>query len=326
MSREQRRVDRKSQRGGASPPPSHKTPVKAGGGGPPWTPILAAVGTVAVVGLLVFLITQRGSGAALSPAAKAAADRSSSIPGTFVPNQGQSHLPGTFSIASLQPPIPFCPGVPYNTKYDPVAARQKLASNGASPSAGTATASATSTPTQTATATPTRTPAGTAASGSATRGSPTANITPTVTTDCYLSNPPSSGPMLGDQQQVDVGNNAQIELPPSFSVYPPDVEIPRDSISHLLEHAGVFVGWNCAQGDQACLDVVKQLEKVVNDRIDIKRNRVVMAHDNDLIPGTIGMSAWTRVLDFNYKDYKKQTVTDFIGTNSCRVDWEGSCN
>ncbi|MBF6599653.1 MAG: DUF3105 domain-containing protein [Dehalococcoidia bacterium] len=328
MSREQRRVDRKSQRGGATPPSSHKTPVKAGGSGPPWTPILAALGAVAVVGMLVFLISQRGNGATMSEAAKAAANQSSSIPGTFVPDQGQSHLSAPFSLASLQPPIPFCPGVPYNTKYDPVAARQKLAANGASPAAGTATASATSTPTQTPTATPTRTPAptGTTAAGSPTRGTPTANVTPTVSTECYLSNPPSSGPMLGDQQQVDIGNNAQIELPPGYSVYPPDVEIPRDSISHLLEHAGVFVGWNCAQGDQACADVVKQLEKVVNNRIDVKRNRVVMAHDNDLIAGTIGMSAWTRVLNFNYKDYKKQTVTDFIGTNSCRVDWEGSCN
>ena len=87
----------------------------------------------------------------------------------------------------------------------------------------------------------------------------------------------------------------------------------------------MYVGWNCAKGDQACLDVEKKLESVVNDRIDINHNRVVMAHDNDLVPGTIGLSSWTRVYTFNYKDYNKGKVTDFIGTNSCRVDWEGFC-
>jgi ferredoxin len=39
-------------------------------------------------------------------------------------------------------------------------------------------------------------------------------------------------------------------------VYPADIEIPRDSIAHILEHAGIFIGYNCKSGDSACDDVV----------------------------------------------------------------------
>jgi hypothetical protein len=309
MSREQRRVDRKSQRGGASPTSSRKTPIKAAGGGPPWTPILAAVGVLVVIGLLVYLIVARGGGASTSEAAKAAADQSSDIPGTFVPDQGRQHLSYTYSIASQRTPIPFCPGVKWSGAPN---GQPSAAADSGTPASGTP-AAATSTPV------PAQTPAG------ATPDNGTPNTTPTVPTDCRNSNPPSSGQHYNVQNNVDIGNGNQINIPADISVYPPDVEIPRDSIPHILEHAGVFVGWNCAKGDQACLDVEKQIEKVVNDRIDVNKNRVVMAHDNDLVPGTIGMASWTRVLDFDYKDYKKSTVTDFIGKNSCRVDWEGFC-
>ena len=322
MSREQRRVDRKSQRGSATPPPSRKTPIKAGGGGPPWAPIGVAAGVIGVIALLAYLIVSRGSGVDTSKAANAAANTSSSIPGTFVPDQGRTHLSYTFSIASERPPIPFCPGVPHNTAYDPVAAAATIeAGGGGTPGAKTTAASASSTPAATQTPVPSDTPAG-SGTGTAAAG---ADVTPTVTTDCRLSNPPSSGPHYNVQQNVDIGNGTQINIPADPFIYPPDVEIPRDSIPHILEHAGVFVGWNCATGDSACMAAEKQLESVASDRLNISNNRVVFAHDNDLVPGTFGLASWTRVLDFNYKDYKKQTVSDFIGKNSCRVDWEGFC-
>jgi len=59
---------------------------------------------------------------------------------------------------------------------------------------------------------------------------------------CYLSNLPSSGEHLGVQRNVDLGGGLMINIPPDPDVYPHDIEIPRDSIPHILEHAGVFVG------------------------------------------------------------------------------------
>ena len=105
----------------------------------------------------------------------------------------------------------------------------------------------------------------------------------------------------------------------------PEIEIPRGAIPHILEHAGVFVGWNCAGGDTKCQAAEQKLEEVVRGRIDVDQDRVVMAHDNDLVPGTFGLSSWTRVMDFSYKKYDSKAVTAFISKNSCRVDFEGFC-
>ena len=103
--------------------------------------------------------------------------------------------------------------------------------------------------------------------------------------------------------------------------------MPRDAIPHMLEHAGVFVGWNCASGDTACTDAAQKLKDLVNDRIDNNDNRVVMAHDNDLPAGTFGMASWTRVLNFPASDWEnqKKLAEKFISVNSCRFDPEGFC-
>ena len=304
MSREQRRVDRKSQ-GRTATTTRRTTPVKAGGGGPPWLPIGVAAGVLVVVALIAYLIIAAHSSGPNVNAAQAAADNSSSsIPGTYVaeapPPDNRAHFPFSYTGPDSFE-LPFCPGVVWSG-----------APNG-QPSTTPAAGASTPTPLPTANA---------EASSVAGHGAGVATVSPG---DCYSSNPPSSGKHYNVQGNIDLGNGTQINIPADISVYPPDVEIPRSSIPHILEHAGVYVGWNCAKGDQACLDVEKKLEDVVNDRIDINHNRVVMAHDNDLVPGTIGLSSWTRVYTFSYKDYNKGKVTDFIGTNSCRVDWEGFC-
>lgn len=151
--------------------------------------------------------------------------------------------------------------------------------------------------------------------------------TPTAGNACYNSNPPSSGRHLNVQRKVDIGGGRLVNIPADWDVYPDDIELPRDSIPHILEHAGVFVGWNCNAGDTACLDAVQKLNGLVNDRIDHNDNRVVMAHDNDLPEGTIGMSSWTRVLDFPASEWSQQKdlAQQFIATNSCRFDPEGFC-
>jgi uncharacterized protein DUF3105 len=142
---------------------------------------------------------------------------------------------------------------------------------------------------------------------------------------CYASNPPTSGWHLPPQRNAEVAPGAFISIPPDPDVYPPDIEIPREAIPHILEHAGVFVGYDCADGDAACQDVVEQIERVVNDRIDNHNDRVVMARDSDLPVGTIGLAAWTRVDTFSYTEFTQDRVAGFIGTHSCRFDPEGFC-
>jgi hypothetical protein len=312
MSREQRRLDRKQQaRTGGGAPPSRRTPVKVAGGSRfPTVPLAIAGGILVLAGLLAYLIFQTGSGGGIdvSAADKAAADRSDSVPGTYVENQGRGHFPGNLAG---HPMTPFCDGVPQSD----LARARSGKSWGADLSAGAGTPAATSTPAATPTTAPTM------AQGTG------GNATPIARTDCYLSNPPTSGTHLNVQRNVDVGGGNVINIPPDPDVYPAGVEIPRDAIPHLLEHAGVFVGYNCKDGDSDCQAAIEKLASLVNNRIDNNDNRVAMAEDKDLPEGTIGLASWTRVMDFPATgfDANKGDIERFIGKNSCRFDPEGFC-
>ena len=333
MSREQRRSDRKQQARGSSAaaPPSRRTPVKVAGGSRfPSLPLAIAGGALLIIGLIAYLIWQsnQGSSASLTGSEKAAADRSSSIPGTYVEDQGRGHYPGGLSGSTVKP---FCDGVAQSDLAKERSGKP-YAPLGTTPIAGTPTPAGTPPPGLTATPTdvphgPTLTPTKNPAELTASAGSPAANATPTIPTDCHLSNPPSSGEHLNVQRNIDIGGGNIINIPADPDVYPDDIELPRESIPHLEEHAGVFVGWNCADGDTACTDVIQKLKDLVNDRIDNHDNRVVMARDADLPFGTIGVASWTRVLNLPYADYdsKKGEIQDFIATNSCRFDPEGFC-
>lgn len=142
---------------------------------------------------------------------------------------------------------------------------------------------------------------------------------------CYQSNPPSSGRHLGVQRNVDIGGGIVINIPPDPDVYPHDVEIPRDAIPHILEHAGVFVGYHCAEGDVGCEAFVAEIEDLVNQRIDGFDDRVVMARDTDLPVGEIGLAAWTRVLNVRWDEAELDDIEEFISVHSCRFDPEGFC-
>lgn len=304
MSREQRRTERKAQRTGtAGGPPSRRTPVKVGGGSRfPIVPIAVVGGVLGLILLIAYLIFQSGGTKGLTAAEKAEADPSTSIPGTWVQTQGRGHETGNYTPGRAQ--TPFCDGVPHS---------------GSDASSGSATAQATANVSSpTAQTTPT--------AGSVTAAATTPNATATVPTDCYNSNPPSSGKHLNVQNKVDLGNGFILpRIPPDPNVYPPEIEVPRDAIPHILEHAGVFVGYHCKSGDTACEDVVQQLKDLVNDRIDNHDNRVVMANDSDLPEGTMGISSWTRVLDVKYQDFVKADFERFIDKNSCRFDPEKFC-
>ena len=260
----------------------------SGGSGFPVMPVAIGGGAIIVVALLIYLVLQAASGGTnLTGPEKAEADTSSSVPGSYVPSQGRGHYTGSWT--KERPPTPFCPGVQWSG----------AASSGASP-----------TPASAATVTPAATKRAT---------------TPTVQTACYASNPPSSGKHLNVQNNVDVGDGIIIKLPPDPDIYPTSVEIPRDAIAHILEHAGVFLGYNCASGDSACDGTVEEVKALVKDRLENGGDRIVMAHDNDLVPGTIGMSSWTRIYVFKYQDYDAKETQRFLDKNSCRYDPEGFC-
>lgn len=303
MSREQRRSENRQQ---GKPPPNRRTPQRVQTGSSfPTGPLAVVGGLILIVGLLAFLIWQASSGGDTTSASdEAEQDASTDLPGTFFPSQGRGHFEGGLIGHEY---TPFCEGVEQSETGE-----ERTGSNyGETPGAkSSATAAATST----VTVTPTP---------DTSHGTP--NLTPTVPGNCYASNPPSSGRHLGVQRNIDIGGGKIINIPPDPDVYPHDVEIPRDAIPHTLEHAGVYVGWNCAEGDQACLDVVQQVEDLVNQRIDNHDDRVVMSIDLDLPIGTIGVSSWTRALTFPYAEYDKNAVEDFIGTHACRFDPEGFC-
>ena len=299
MSRDQRRQDRrKAGRAGSAGSSSRRTPVKARGGtGIPWVPVAVVAGTIAVVLLIAYLIIQGGQSSDTTDAPTEAEQNSDpSLPGVFYPSQGRGHFPDPYTPGREN--LPYCEGVRWSGAED----------GAASPTPGA--------PSTTPTATPT--------GGAAT--TPGAASTPTPDDSCHNSNPPSSGRHLPVQRNVDLGGGVGInQFPPPPDVYEPDIVFPRDIIAHILEHSGVFVGYNCAEGDQACQDVVDDLAALVNDRIDNNDDRVVMGRFPDLPVGEIGVASWTRVLNMKYQDYDRNTVRDFIATNACRFDPEGFC-
>jgi hypothetical protein len=307
-------MDRRTQARSAGGAPSRKTPVRAGGGGMNWVPFAVIGGVAIVVALIGYLIIQANTGSGGGGPLEAANDQSTDLPGTWAPDQGRAHFPFRFSLERT--PTPFCEGVPHSESADAV---DDDASTGAGTPSADASPEATETPDLTAAA-PHGSPSPEGTSDETPEGTP-------VPDDCYITNPPTSGQHLGVERNVDVtGEGALINLPPDPDVYPPDIVVPRDAIPHVLEHSGVFVGYNCPEGDDACQTVVDELERLVNDRIDNHDNRVVMSRDPDLPVGEIGLAAWQRWDRFAYTDYDEGRVADFIGTHSCRVKWEpGFC-
>jgi hypothetical protein len=340
MSREQRRAQQKQQtrtgggtrRGAAAAPPSRRTPVKvAGGSNLPTVPLIVLGGVIIVVGLLAYLIVQsRGESEQLSEAERAEQNDDPDLPGVWYPTQGRGHFQDASGGAERlvgHEMTPFCEGVPQSelarSRSGVPFGLETGSTPGASTPAAEATATNTPSPTVTVTATPT---AGAETTGTAVAGGETGETpeaTPTVPTDCYHSNPPSSGQHLGVEGGADIGDGRSINIPPDPDVYPPDVEVPRDAIPHILEHAGIFIGYHCVDGDQECQAVVDDLTDLTNDRIDNNRDRIVLAKDLDLPEGEIGVASWTRVMNFPYTEYDRGAVTDFIRTHSYRFDPEG---
>jgi hypothetical protein len=140
-----------------------------------------------------------------------------------------------------------------------------------------------------------------------------------VDDDCYASNPPTSGLHLPVAADVVIDGEI-IRLPPDPGIY--EIEIPREAIPHLQEHAGVFAGYNCAS--TACFDAYEQLRAVVESEL-ARGARVVLAPDSDLDRDTIALASWTRVDVMAAAEYDDDRARAFIAAHSCRFDPEGFC-
>jgi hypothetical protein len=142
-----------------------------------------------------------------------------------------------------------------------------------------------------------------------------------VDSTCYASNPPTSGLHIPVQRNVRLADGNRVNLPPDPGIYP--FEIPRESIPHIQEHAGVFVGYRCET--DPCRQAVERLAGVVNEELSLG-GRVVMAPDSDLAVDTIGMASWTRVDTYPAAEYTDDRARAFIKAHSCRFDPEGFCD
>ena len=138
--------------------------------------------------------------------------------------------------------------------------------------------------------------------------------------ECYASLPPSSGLHVPVERAVRLPGNVVTPLPPNPGIY--DFDLPREAVPHIEEHAGVFVGYNCAS--EACRTAVVALEQVVIQELG-QGARVVMAPFSDLPADSIALASWTRVDTFDAAEYDEARVGRFIRAHSCRFDPEGFC-
>lgn len=138
---------------------------------------------------------------------------------------------------------------------------------------------------------------------------------------CYASNPPTSGLHLPVQRNVRVDAEHVIDIPPNPGIY--DFEIPRETIPHIQEHAGVFFGYNCQT--PACMEMARRARGIVEQELSVG-GRIVMAPSGDLPDDTFGLAAWTRVDSFPATDYTDERARAFIKAHSCRFDPEGFCS
>jgi hypothetical protein len=136
---------------------------------------------------------------------------------------------------------------------------------------------------------------------------------------CYASNPPTSGRHLPVTRDLLIAGQ-RINIPPEPGIY--EVEIPREAIPHLQEHAGVFLGYNCRSA--VCNEAVVQARAIADQ--ELRRGaRLVMAPDSDLPADTLALASWTRVDAFDAEEYSEERVRGFINAHSCRFDPEGFC-
>jgi hypothetical protein len=126
-------------------------------------------------------------------------------------------------------------------------------------------------------------------------------------------------------QNAEIADGVSIQIPPMNAIFPRTLPVPRDAIPHILEHAGVFVGYHCPDGDVSCEAVITPLERAVEAAVDDGK-RVVLAPDPDLPSGTVAFAAWRHVERFPARQFSAERLDAFLEAHSCRFDPEGFCD
>ena len=137
---------------------------------------------------------------------------------------------------------------------------------------------------------------------------------------CYASNPPTSGMHIRVMRDVTLESGDVVTLPPDPGIYA--FVIPREAIPHIEEHAGVYLGYNCASA--GCDATVERAKDLVTEEVALGQ-RVVMSPDPDLDPDTIALASWTRIDSFDANEYSDERARRFIEAHSCRYDPERFC-
>lgn len=118
---------------------------------------------------------------------------------------------------------------------------------------------------------------------------------------CYNSNPPTSGP--------------HVSSPMPFKVL--DNPAAKESLLHNMEHGGVVIWYNTENPV-----VIQRLAKITNDELNRKK-LVVMTRYSEMEPETIVLTAWTRLDKFTVSQLDAKRVTEFIEAHSRRFNPEG---
>ncbi len=127
----------------------------------------------------------------------------------------------------------------------------------------------------------------------------------TDTTNCYNSNPPTSGPH--DPVALDWG----IYTTPQ----------PKERAIHNMEHGGVVIWYNCVS-DRCKNDIVPQLEELMNE-FERDRRLMVMMPYPEMEPDTVALTAWTRLDKFSIDEFDADRIRRFVEKHERRFNPEG---
>lgn len=127
----------------------------------------------------------------------------------------------------------------------------------------------------------------------------------TDTSNCYNSNPPTSGPH--DPIALDWG----VYTSPQ----------PKERAVHNMEHGGVIIWYNCVS-DRCKNEIVPELNRLM-DEFERDRRLMVMMPYPDMEPDTVAVTAWTRLDKFSIDQFDPDRIRRFVEKHERRFNPEG---
>lgn len=126
----------------------------------------------------------------------------------------------------------------------------------------------------------------------------------TDTSNCYNSNPPTSGPH--DPRALEWGVYSEAQ--------------PKERAIHNMEHGGVVLWYNC-ESDRCTNEIVPQLLDLMNEFEDDRRLIVMMPYP-EMEPDTVAITSWTRLDKFSIDQFDADRLRRFVEKNERRFNPE----